>query len=608
MLARLGRTRSTLLLGLLAIAIGVAGAVRFAWTADDAYISFRYARNLVNGLGLVYNAGERVEGYSNFLWTLWCAVGLRFGFAAETWANASGIACFAATIGLLAWLTARRAGAGGAWAFPLAACALAVERDAWVFATSGLETAAFTLLAVAGYAALVPIGGTGSPERANDRRAALAALALGMATLTRPDGAVFAVTGGVWVACVARSRLRTTMAYGAVLAVILGAYAAWKLQVFGALLPNTYYAKSAGVAWWDQGLAYVALYLRKVPVLAVGPLLATGLAVWEWRRGRSAESREREPSASRLAPEALLAVAFAAAHTASVARVGGDFMFARFMIPATPFLGVALELALSMLAMRLGAGRSWVPAALAGVALATIAFAPDPLRGRDSVRGIVDERAYYRDAERAERPRMAADLRELARDLPLRIVISGGQAIVGYVSDVPVVIEASTGLTDSFIAHQPLVARGRVGHEKAAPIPYLIERRRAHLEIGQSRIFSDTLGAYVPVLLLEYKSVRATLLTWDPPIMAELRRRGARFDDFPALLDDVIARSPGLPDSVVALVYTQARRFYFDGASDPAREAAFTARLRGASARAADKPGAHESMRTVPGDSFVHSR
>src|SRR5437870_9145345 len=37
---------------------------------DDAFISFRYAENLVRGYGLVYNPGERVEGYTNFLWVL----------------------------------------------------------------------------------------------------------------------------------------------------------------------------------------------------------------------------------------------------------------------------------------------------------------------------------------------------------------------------------------------------------------------------------------------------------------------------------------------------------------------------------------------------------
>src|SRR4051812_8768436 len=41
-----------------------------SFTIDDAYISFRYARNFAHGDGLVYNLGERVEGYTNFLWTV----------------------------------------------------------------------------------------------------------------------------------------------------------------------------------------------------------------------------------------------------------------------------------------------------------------------------------------------------------------------------------------------------------------------------------------------------------------------------------------------------------------------------------------------------------
>src|SRR5690349_12822760 len=42
---------------------------------DDAMISMRYARHLAEGHGLVWNLGEQppVEGYSNFLWTVWMA-------------------------------------------------------------------------------------------------------------------------------------------------------------------------------------------------------------------------------------------------------------------------------------------------------------------------------------------------------------------------------------------------------------------------------------------------------------------------------------------------------------------------------------------------------
>ncbi|HEY4160071.1 MAG TPA: hypothetical protein VGM29_18290, partial [Polyangiaceae bacterium] len=37
---------------------------------DDAATSMQYAKNLALGNGLVFNVGERVEGYSNFLWVL----------------------------------------------------------------------------------------------------------------------------------------------------------------------------------------------------------------------------------------------------------------------------------------------------------------------------------------------------------------------------------------------------------------------------------------------------------------------------------------------------------------------------------------------------------
>src|SRR5260221_4689119 len=49
------------------------------WVQDDAYVSFRYARNFVRGDGLVYNVGEPVEGYTNFLWTTLAAVPLAAG-------------------------------------------------------------------------------------------------------------------------------------------------------------------------------------------------------------------------------------------------------------------------------------------------------------------------------------------------------------------------------------------------------------------------------------------------------------------------------------------------------------------------------------------------
>ena len=42
----------------------------YFWLDDDQMVSMRYGRNLAEGKGLVWNEGERIEGYTNFLWTL----------------------------------------------------------------------------------------------------------------------------------------------------------------------------------------------------------------------------------------------------------------------------------------------------------------------------------------------------------------------------------------------------------------------------------------------------------------------------------------------------------------------------------------------------------
>ncbi|HMJ10771.1 MAG TPA: hypothetical protein VK524_05155, partial [Polyangiaceae bacterium] len=65
---------------------------------DDAFISFRYAQNLVHGRGLVFNVGERVEGYTNFLWVLVLAGAGRLGFDIVRCATVLGIVFGAAAV------------------------------------------------------------------------------------------------------------------------------------------------------------------------------------------------------------------------------------------------------------------------------------------------------------------------------------------------------------------------------------------------------------------------------------------------------------------------------------------------------------------------------
>jgi len=50
---------------------------------DDSYITYRYAVNLANGDGMVFNAGEHVDAASSFLFTVILAMFYKIGIPPE---------------------------------------------------------------------------------------------------------------------------------------------------------------------------------------------------------------------------------------------------------------------------------------------------------------------------------------------------------------------------------------------------------------------------------------------------------------------------------------------------------------------------------------------
>src|SRR5689334_20676260 len=80
-------------------AFALVRVIERAWTCDDAFICYRYAKNLIEGRGLVFNAGERVEGYTNPLFTLGLAAAIALGAEPRVASMAAGaLAYFAVAI------------------------------------------------------------------------------------------------------------------------------------------------------------------------------------------------------------------------------------------------------------------------------------------------------------------------------------------------------------------------------------------------------------------------------------------------------------------------------------------------------------------------------
>jgi hypothetical protein len=203
-------------------------------TIDDAYITFRYARNLLAGQGFVYNAGEQVLGTTTPLYTLLLA-----GLAGLTgWQHYPWLALLVNSLAdsltclLLVALASRLVkGPAGRVAGLGAALLWAVSPMSVTFAVGGMETSVFILLlAGAGYFYLT-------------QRLRLAALAGGLLLLTRPDGLLL---GGLMASDHLLRAWRSRRPPLAEAGVLLASLAPWVIfagAYFGSPVPHSVTAK-----------------------------------------------------------------------------------------------------------------------------------------------------------------------------------------------------------------------------------------------------------------------------------------------------------------------------------------------------------------------------
>jgi len=175
---------------------------------------------------------------------------LAAGLEAVTTAKALGLAASLALLGLL-YRGLRRAGVP-ATAAGLAGLLLGSSFVFQIWSVAGLETNVFALLAFAGLVHLT---------RPPSARGALAGSAwLAAAALTRPEGLAWWAFGGAWMALGRDGRRRRVLAWAGP-GLVLALHLAWRLDYYGALLPNTYYVKTDGAELWAQGLRGLGTFL-----------------------------------------------------------------------------------------------------------------------------------------------------------------------------------------------------------------------------------------------------------------------------------------------------------------------------------------------------------
>ena len=479
--------------GLAVCAIGL--AVSRVWVADDAYITFRHIVQFLAGNGLTFNTLERVEGFTHPLWAVLLCL---FGWLGAPLSGAAvtmDLLCAA----MLLIAVARRDGEHGPFAIALlAGCSGFID-----FATSGLETPLTMLLVYLAYR-------TPSVLSAPLRAGAF----LGLAYLCHPDVAVLAL-GPLLILVFEAKESGWAESRGALVRFFLSLGAApiawhvFRLWYYGDLLPNTYYAKNGG-SYWSQGAAYILDFATFAPLSAAGFVLIAGLALKDLRRGEGLERWRR--------PAGVLALVL---HALAIARVGGDFMGFRLLLPD---LAVIVALSAGVLeglrphALRLAQG------GLTASALWALFMQPIPPHERGL---IVNERLNFESAfTKASdaftgRPRhlwwnegrLFRAFQECVGE-PDLIVEYPNIGYYGVALGTRASLIDGNGLVDRFVARNWEARkdrpRGRPGHEGKMTVDYAIKRN--------IHFVRDMFEPYRSVMATDY----GVLLSLDPRIVCTL--------------------------------------------------------------------------------------
>ena len=292
---------------------------------DDAFISFRYVRNLLEGHGLVFNPGEYVEGYSNFLWVLELAAlwGL-FGLQPEHAAPWLSVACTVGTIAAMLWWVAHIPALHNRGLVAWMAMGLVGSSVTFAIWTSagGLETRQFTLFIVLGVVCL-------SLYRHSPWGLLAASLSLTAAAYTRPEGPLFAALSFAWFAIqyiLTNRRLPWRELTILVMPVVLlvAAHYLFRYSYYGEWLPNTYYAKHVR-PWYESGFRYLSAAALDTGLYLLLPL--TCLTMWSrWQKYRDGTYA--------------LVLLYVVVHMNYLLRIGGDLFHYRPLDFYWPLLAV----------------------------------------------------------------------------------------------------------------------------------------------------------------------------------------------------------------------------------------------------------------------------
>ena len=272
---------------------------------------------------------------------------------------------------------------------------------------------------------------------------------------------------------------------------------------YGDLLPNPYYVKSGGGFYFSQGFYYIWVY--------ISIYLSTFLLLYGFRF-----IKRREIALP-------MAIIFAYL-ILFVARVGGDFMYARFIIPVIPLIYFVIEQSFKEFKN---------VSILVGILIFSVVIEynlrtslfydeADQHKPAFELDGITDESWYWSHDKNGGLNGIEIDrltgkaMGEFFGDRHF-VILLRSQCALAYYLGIGQTCIMSEGLTDKYIAKLPSEGRGRIGHERIAPIEYIRQR-------GCNFLFNrKPLGAYYGVKIDRPRfTLRLTYEKWDIDVTTEI--------------------------------------------------------------------------------------
>lgn len=283
------------------------------WMVDDAFISFRYAENLASGKGLVYNEGERVEGYTNFLWVILLATCKKFGIDIVPLSQYLSLISALLIIIILFHLPYLLYEKPPNPIFnPISCLFLAANTTFSLWILSGLESLFFLLFVISSITLYL-----------HNPKSLYLPVLIALSTLTRPEGIL---VFGVTFLCKLVLERKIDVQFLLIFLLLYLPYFIWRYSYYGFLFPNTFYAKvSDDVATQAyRGLVYTYNFLKNSGSFLLLPII---FALIGYRRFKI-----------------LYLFLMVFVWTAYIIRVGGDGLQQyRFFLPILPVIYLLVQ-------------------------------------------------------------------------------------------------------------------------------------------------------------------------------------------------------------------------------------------------------------------------